>query len=79
MGLLWLVIAWGMAVPKRSKPLSMNMQCEDEDHAELLADQLVTLPGVLEATVVFEENRTYLKVDDKVFDIEQARKMLNAG
>lgn len=77
MGLLWLAIAWSMEVPKRSKPLSMDIHCEDEVQAELLADQLVGLPGVLEATVVFEENRVYLKVDEKLFDIALANEVVN--
>ncbi len=77
MGLLWLFVAWGMQVPKRSKQLSMDIHCSDETQAELLADQLVALAGVLEATVVFEENRTYLKVDESVFDIALAKSIVN--
>jgi len=69
-------VAWGMAVPKRSKPLSMDIHCNDEQHAEALADKLVDLPGVLEATVVFEENRAYLKIDDKTFDRARAEAVL---
>ena len=76
MGIIWLIAAWGMQVPQRSKPLSMDIHCDDEDHAEQLADKLVTLPGVLEATVVFEENRAYLKIDDKTFDKAQAEAVL---
>ncbi|NQZ07125.1 MAG: MFS transporter [Algicola sp.] len=76
MGVIWLFVAWGMSVPKRSKPVSININCKDEDHAEVLAEKLVTLPGVLEATVVFEENRCYLKVDDKTFDLESAKALM---
>ena len=75
MGVVWLVIALGMVVPKRSKPLSIDIHCQDESHAGQLAEQLVMLPGVLEATVVFEENRCYLKVEDKVFDLDAAKKL----
>jgi MFS family permease len=77
MGVVWLLVARGMDLPKRSKPLSMIIQCKDEDHAEQLAEQLVTLPGVLEATAVFEENRCYFKVDDKIFEIETAKALVN--
>ena len=78
MGGIWLLVAWGMTVPQRSKLLSMDIHLEDEDDAEDLADKLVALPGVLEATVVFEENRTYLKVDESVFDKEKAQQVVNA-
>ncbi|MFT5163774.1 MAG: MFS family permease [Alteromonadaceae bacterium] len=77
MGVLWLVVAWSMEVPKRSKPLSMDIHCADEVQAELLAEQLVNLTGVLEATVMFEENKAYLKVDEKVFNIELAQNIVN--
>lgn len=76
MGVIWLFVAWGMQVPQRSKPLSMDIHCDDEEHAEQLADKLVELPGVLEATVVFEENRAYLKIDDKSFDKAKAEAVL---
>ena len=77
MGVIWLIAAWGMQVPVRSKPLSMDIHCDDEQHAEALADKLVELPGVLEATVVFEENRAYLKIDDKTFDKSKAEAVLS--
>ncbi len=73
MGGIWLLIAWGMSVPPRSKPVSIDIHCEDEDQAEVLAESLVELEGVLEAVVVYEEHRAYLKVDDKTFDIEKAK------
>jgi MFS family permease len=73
MGIIWLLIAWGMKVPQRSKPVSIDIHCEDEGAAEALADRLVGLDGVLEATVMFEENRCYLKVDEKTFDLDAAR------
>lgn len=73
MGILWLFIAWGMKVPQRSKPVAVDIHCEDEEQAEALADKLVALDGVLEATVVFEENRCYLKVDEKQFDHDAAK------
>ena len=34
------------------------------------------LPGVIEATVVREESRSYLKIDDKIFDLNQAKQVL---
>ncbi|EAR28692.1 putative transporter (MFS family) protein [Pseudoalteromonas tunicata D2] len=75
-GLIWLAIAWGMVVPPRSKLISLITDTETEQQAEDLAARLVELDGVLEATVVWEENRTYLKVNDKIFNLEQARQVV---
>lgn len=75
-GVIWFVIAWGMQVPPKSKAISLVSAVENEQQATELADQLVSLPGVLEATVVRDENRSYLKVDDKIFDLKQAKQVL---
>ncbi|MEI5639795.1 MULTISPECIES: MFS transporter [unclassified Pseudoalteromonas] len=75
-GVIWLVIAWGMQVPPKSKAISLVAAVKSEQQAAELANQLVSLPGVLEATVVSDENRSYLKVDDKVFELKQAKQVL---
>jgi ribose 5-phosphate isomerase len=65
-----------MQIPVRSKTLSFVTDVDEPERADALADQLVALPGVIEATVVSEENRTYLKVNDKEFDLNQAKQAL---
>lgn len=75
-GVIWLFIAWRMQIPVRSKTLSFVTEVDEPERADALADQLVALPGVIEATVVSEENRTYLKVNDKEFDLNQAKQAL---
>jgi MFS family permease len=75
-GVIWLFIAWRMQIPVRSKTLSFVTDVDEPERADALADQLVALPGVIEATVVSEENRTYLKVNDKEFDLNQAKQAL---
>ncbi|KZN37294.1 MFS transporter [Pseudoalteromonas luteoviolacea] len=77
-GVIWLFIAWRMQVPPRSKALSFVTELNKSQHAQALADKLVTLPGVLEATVVSEENRAYLKVDESKFDLNQAKQVLSS-
>ena len=72
-GVIWFAIAWSMRVPKRSKIISIATELSGQQQASQLASQLTALKGVLEATVVYEEQRTYLKVNDKEFDIKQAR------
>ncbi|MGO2010527.1 MFS transporter [Pseudoalteromonas sp.] len=74
-GLIWLILAWKMQVPPKSKIISLMTQLSSEQQAQTLASRLVALPGVLEATVVRDENRSYLKINDKEFDLDQARKM----
>ncbi|KZN29457.1 membrane protein [Pseudoalteromonas luteoviolacea S2607] len=77
-GVIWLFIAWRMQVPPRSKALSFVTELNKSQHAQALADKLVSLPGVLEATVVSEENRAYLKVDESKFDLNQAKQVLSS-
>jgi len=74
-GLIWLIIAWKMQVPPKSKVISLITKLDSEEHAQTLASQLVALPGVIEATVVRDESRSYLKINDKEFDLDQARKV----
>lgn len=75
-GVIWLFIAWQMQIPPKSKVISLMADLSDPHRAELLAEQLVALPGVIEATMVNDENRSYLKVNDKEFDINQAKQIL---
>ncbi|MBE0364892.1 hypothetical protein PULV_a3177 [Pseudoalteromonas ulvae UL12] len=74
-GVIWLAIAWGMQIPSRSKLISLLTEIDTEQQAEVLAARFVDLEGVIEATVVWEESRTYLKVNDKTFNLEQARQV----
>ncbi len=74
-GLIWLIIAWKMQVPPKSKVISLMTKLDSEEQAQSLASLLVALPGVIEATVVRDESRSYLKINDKEFDLDQARKV----
>ncbi|MCF6434826.1 MULTISPECIES: MFS transporter [Pseudoalteromonas] len=75
-GVIWLLIAWRMQIPPKSKIISLMTDLSEPQQAEVLADKLVALPGVIEAIVVSEENRSYLKIDDKKFDLNQAKQVL---
>ncbi|KAF7775591.1 hypothetical protein PCIT_a1809 [Pseudoalteromonas citrea] len=75
-GLIWLIVAWNMQIPPKSKIISLSVRSSDVGKASEIADKLVMLPGVIEATVVCEENRSYLKIDDKNFDLNQAKQVL---
>ncbi len=79
-GLIWLVIAWGMKIPQKSKLISLFAKLQDNEQssppelaAKRLASELASLPGVLETTVVPEENRAYLKIKESEFDLQRAK------
>ena len=75
-GLIWLIIAWKMQIPPKSKLISLMADLSDPTKTAQLAEKLVALPGGIEATMVNDENRSYLKVNDKEFDINQAKQIL---
>lgn len=77
-GVVWLILAWQMKIPQKSKMISLLSNVQNEQQAEQLASLLVALPGVIEATVVEQEQRSYLKVDDKQFDLDAARQLVTA-
>lgn len=79
-GLIWLIVAWGMKIPQKSKLISLFAKLQDneqshppEQAAKQLANKLASLPGVLETTVVPEENRAYLKIKESEFDLQRAK------
>ncbi len=74
--LLWAAVASGMKVPQRSKLVTLATPVKSETDADELAEKFVTIQGVIEATVVFEENRTYLKVEANTFNLDSARQLL---
>lgn len=76
-GVIWLFIAWKMQIPPKSKVISLMADLSDPDRTAQYAEQLVALPGVIEATMVSDENRSYLKIDDKEFDLNQAKQVLS--
>jgi len=75
--LLWFVISLGMKALKKSKSFSFATSIECEEEAEKIADKLIVMPGVVEATLVQEDAVAYLKLDDKVADIQAIKALLN--
>jgi len=74
--LFWLVAALGMKPLKKSKSYSLSTTISCEQQAEEIADQLINMPGVIEATLVHTEAVAYLKIDDKVADISEIKAIL---
>lgn len=74
---IWLIISLGMSPLKKSKNLSFTINVENEKQAGEVAEQLINMPGVIEATVVFTEAIAYLKVDEKIVNITKIKRLLN--
>ncbi|MDG1750977.1 MAG: MFS transporter [Thalassotalea sp.] len=76
LGLLWFIAATGMKPLKKSKSYSFKTTIESEEQADIIAEQLINLPGVIEATLVHNEAVAYLKLDDKVVNFQEVKSLL---
>jgi multidrug resistance protein len=79
MGALWVIVAVGMKPVKKSKNYSFSTTIDCQEKAEQVAEQLINMPGVVEATLVHSEATAYLKVDDKLADISLIKSLLKPG
>jgi len=80
--LIWLILSFGMQKLKKSKNFSFATSIQDDDMAEEVAELLINMPGVIEATLVCEGTPeqsgavAYLKVDDKTVDLISVKALL---
>lgn len=74
--LLWFIAVAGLKPLKKSKSYSFSTTISDDEQAEKIAEELINLPGVIEATLVQSEAVAYLKVDDKQVDFQQVKALL---
>ena len=74
--LIWLLISFGMKPLKKSKSFSFATNISGEEEAEKMAEQLINMPGVIEATLVHTEAVAYLKVDEKTVDLLAVKALL---
>ncbi|GAA0823193.1 MFS transporter [Colwellia asteriadis] len=75
---IWLLLSFGMQPLKKSKSYSFTTNITCEAQAENIAEQLINMPGVIEATLVHTEAMAYLKVDDKLVDLAAIKALLKA-
>tara|TARA_R110001583_G_scaffold11613_15_gene52314 strand:- start:1150 stop:2520 length:1371 start_codon:yes stop_codon:yes gene_type:complete len=75
--LIWGFVTLGMKPLKKSKNFSFAINVENEKQAGEVADQLINMPGVIEATIVFTEAIAYLKIDEKIINIDDIKALLN--
>ena len=74
---VWLLVTMGMKPLKKSKNFSFAINVENEKQAGEVAEQLINMPGVIEATIVFTEAIAYLKIDEKIVNIADIKALLN--
>ena len=86
--LLWLVLSFGMKKLKKSKSFSFATNISCEVKADEIAELLINMPGVIEATLVRDDvgnssdkssTIAYIKVDDKVVDLLAVKALLQQG
>jgi len=74
--LVWLLLSFGMQALKKSKSFSFSTNIACEEKANEIADLLINMPGVIEATLVHTESVAYLKIDEKIVDIQKIKALL---
>ncbi|MEJ2761788.1 MAG: MFS transporter, partial [Gammaproteobacteria bacterium] len=67
-GLLWFLIAAGMPQPSYLSSKLLRVGQLQNEAADRLAEQLLSVHGVADAVVVADEGVAYLKVDSKELD-----------
>jgi len=75
--LLWFVLSLSMKQYQASKSYSFNTKQMNEDEGEQVLQKLIDLPGVVEATLVYEERVAYVKLDVKKTSVDQVKATLN--
>jgi len=75
---IWLLLSFGMQALKKSKSYSFKTNIDCEKTADKVAEQIINLPGVIEATLVHSEAVAYLKINDKIADIQLIKSLLKA-
>lgn len=82
---VWLLLSFGMQKLKKSKSFSFVTNINSEEKAEEVAELLINMPGIIEATLVHDDVGTstleskivaYLKVDDKIVDLLAVKALL---
>jgi len=76
--ILWFVLAMSMQALKKSKSFSFATDITCEERADEIAEHLSTMPGVIEATLVHTEAVAYLKIDEKVADLQAIKHLLKS-
>ena len=71
--LVWFFISWGMHNPSKIRTHTLTASIKDEHQATQLTEQLIKLEGVLEVVIIIEEQTVYIKVNNKIFSLENSQ------
>ncbi len=77
LAVLWFAFAKGMILPISSKRVSIAFDMEKQTERQSIIDQICQCTGVLEATLVEDEHRIYLKVDKQSFNRKDVDQLVN--
>lgn len=76
LALLWLIIASSMVLPASSKRVSIAIEPVDGGQWQQLIDKISDCSGVMEATLVEDEHRIYLKVEKSNYDRDSVDRLI---
>ena len=76
---IWFVLSLGMHNPSKIRTFTFSATIEDEQNADLLSNQLVTLQGALEVVVIAAEQIVYIKANTQIFKQQEAQHILDAN
>jgi MFS family permease len=74
--LLWLFISRKMQNPSKVRTYTYTADIKDENHTTFLTQQLLKLKGVLEVVIIIEKQTVYIKVNNQVFALNEAKDIL---
>lgn len=72
----WLLVAMSMQQPPYLSTLILEAGPKSTQVPETLNHQLRKLPGVAEVAILTAENLVYLKIDKKIVDVNELRKLI---
>lgn len=72
----WVLVALFMNTPRYLANMLLSLESVDEGDADDFSQQLLTIPGVEEVRLHFEENAAYLKVDNSALDKDALQGLL---
>lgn len=75
---IWFILTLSMKQYQASKSYSFTTPSMDEEESEQVLQKLIDLPGVVEATLVYEECVAYVKLDVKKTSVAQVKEVLDA-
>lgn len=72
----WVLMAWFMSPPRYWANLLLSLEAVKPEQGDEFSRQLLTIPGIEEVRLHFEERAAYLKVDNQQLNKDQLSKLL---